>query len=209
MKLYFSPGACSLSPHIALREAGLPFELERVDLRAKRTANGEDFWAINPKGYVPALRLDSGQILTEGSVVVQWIADQRPETNLIPPAGTMERYRLLEWLAFIATELHKGIAPLYSPLLSPEAKAGTRDKLAGRFSFLGKAVEDRPFLMGSTFTVADGYAFYTLRSWQRTVKPELPAASLQAYFDRIADRSAVRAALEAEAAAAAVPRSDR
>jgi len=204
MKLYFAPGACSLSPHIALREAALPFELERVDLRAKRTASGEDFWAVNPKGYVPALRLDSGEILTEGAVIVQWVADQKPETKLIPPAGTMERYRVLEWLHFIGTELHKGFGPLYSALASPEAKSATKERLASRFSFLGKAVEDRPFLMGSTFTVADGYAFYTLRNWQRSVKPELPSATLQTYFDRIAARPAVRAALEAEAASAPV-----
>jgi glutathione S-transferase len=202
MKLYFAPGACSISPHIALREAELPFELVRVDLRAKRTTTGEDFWTVNPKGYVPALKLDDGQILTEASVVVQWIGDQKPETGLMPPAGAMERYRVQEWLAFIATELHKGFAPLYSALGSPEAKTATREKLASRFSFLSKAIEDRPFLMGTTFTVADGYAFYTLRSWQRSVKPELPSASLAAYFDRIAARPAVRAALEAEAAAA-------
>ena len=202
MKLYFAPGACSLSPHIALREADIPFELERVDLRAKRTASGEDFWTVNPKGYVPALKLDSGEILTEGAVIVQWVADQKPETKLIPPAGTMERYRVLEWLHYIATELHKGFGPLYSTLASPETKTATKEKLASRFSFLSKAIEDRPFLMGATFTVADGYAFYTLRSWQRSVKPELPAPPLQAYFDRIAARPAVRAALEAEAAAA-------
>jgi glutathione S-transferase len=200
MKLYFAPGACSLSPHIALREAELPFELEKVDLRAKRTASGEDFWAVNPKGYVPALKLDDGQVLTEGAVIVQWIADQKPESKLIPPAGTLERYRLLEWLHFIATELHKGFGPLYSTLASPEAKTATKERLASRFAFLGKAVEDRQFLTGNTFTVADGYAFYTLRSWQRSVKPELPSASLQAYFDRVGARPAVRAALEAEAA---------
>jgi glutathione S-transferase len=206
MKLYFAPGACSLSPHIALREAELPFELERVDLRAKRTASGEDFWTVNPKGYVPALKLDDGQILTEGAVIVQWVADQRPETGLIPLCGTMDRYRVLEWLHFIGTELHKGFGLLYSALASPEAKNATREKLASRFSFLSKAIEDRPFLTGSTFTVADGYAFYTLRNWQRSVRPELPSAALQTYFDRIAGRPAVRAALEAEAAA---PRPER
>ena len=198
MKLYFAPGACSLSPHIALREAGLPFELERVDLRAKRTASGEDFWTVNPKGYVPALRLDSGEILTEGAVIAQWVGDQRPESGLIPTCGTMARYRVLEWLHFIGTELHKGFGQLYSALASADAKNATKEKLASRFSYLGKAVEDRPYLMGSTFTVADGYAFYTLRNWQRSVRPELPSASLTAYFNRIAARPAVGAALEAE-----------
>ncbi len=198
VKLYFARHACSLSPHIALRESALPFELERVDLKTKRTASGEDFLAINPKGYVPALRLDDGQVLTEGAVIVQWIADQRPETGLIPPAGTMERYRVLEWLHYIATELHKGFGPLYSRLTPEEAKAATREKLAVRFAFLAAAVENRPFLMGATFMVADGYAFYTLRSWKRLVKPELPSPALQPYFDRVLARPAVRAAVDAE-----------
>jgi glutathione S-transferase len=200
MKLYFAPNACSLSPHIALRETGLGFELEKVDLRAKRTASGEDFLTVNPKGYVPALRLDDGQILTEGAVIVQWIADQKPAANLIPPAGSMERYRVLEWLHFIGTELHKGLSPLFGKVAPEEYKTTVKEKLASRFAFLSKAVEDRPFLTGATFTVADGYAFYTLRTWRRVVKPELPTPSLQAYFERIGARPAVRAALEAEGA---------
>ena len=179
MKLYFASNACSLSPHIALRESGLPFELERVDLKTKRTASGEDFLTVNPKGYVPALKLDDGQILTEGAVIVQWIGDQRPETGLIPPAGTMARYRVQEWLHYIATELHKGFAPLYGKLTPEEVKAAAREKLATRFAFLAAAVETQPYLMGQTFTVADGYAFYTLRSWKRVVRPELPSPTLQ------------------------------
>ncbi len=198
MKLYFASNACSLSPHIALRESGLSFELERVDLKTKRTASGEDFLAVNPKGYVPALRLDDGQVLTEGAVIVQWIADQRPESGLIPPAGTMARYRVQEWLHYIATELHKGFAPLYSKITPEEVKAAVREKLAARFAFLGAAVETQPYLMGETFTVADGYAFYTLRSWKRSVRPELPSPSLQDYFARILARPAVIAALDAE-----------
>jgi glutathione S-transferase len=201
MKLYFASGACSLSPNIALREAGLPFDLERVDLRTKITASGEDFRAVNPKGYVPALKLDDGQILTEGAVVVQWVGDQKPESGLIPPAGTFARYRAQEWLHFIATEIHKGFGQLYSKASTPEIKAATIDKLTRRFSFLAQALADRPFLMGSAFGVADGYAFYTLRSWQKAVKPELPAPVLQAYFERIAARPAVQAALAAEDAA--------
>lgn len=201
MKLYFASGACSLSPHIALREAGLPFELERVDLRTKITASGEDFRAVNPKGYVPALKLDDGQVLTEGAVIVQWVGDQKPASGLIPPAGSFARYRAQEWLHFIATELHKGLAPLYNKALPPEVRAATLEKMTNRFSFLTRALTDQPFLMGSAFGVADGYAFYTLRSWQRAVQPELPSPVLQAYLERIAARPAVRAALDAEAAA--------
>jgi glutathione S-transferase len=198
VKLYFASNACSLSPHIALRESGLPFQLERVDLKTKRTASGEDFLTVNPKGYVPALRLDDGQILTEGAVIVQWIADQRPETGLIPPAGTMARYRVQEWLHYIGTELHRGFAPLYGKQTSDEVKAAAREKLAMRFAFLAAAVETQPYLMGQTFTVADGYAFYTLRVWKRVVRPELPSPALQPYFARILARPAVVAALDAE-----------
>jgi glutathione S-transferase len=198
MKLYFASNACSLSPHIALRESGLPFELERVDLKTKRTASGEDFLTVNPKGYVPALRLDDGQVLTEGAVIVQWIGDQRPETGLMPPAGTMARYRVQEWLHYIGTELHRGFAPLYGKLTPEEVKAAAREKLAARFAFLAAAVETQPYLMGQTFTVADGYAFYTLRVWKRVVRPELPSPALQPYFARILARPAVIAALDAE-----------
>jgi len=198
MKLYFASNACSLSPHIALRESGLPFELERVDLKTKRTATGEDFLTVNPKGYVPALRLDDGQILTEGAVIVQWIGDQRPETGLIPPAGTMARYRVKEWLHYIGTELHRGFAPLYGKATPEEVKAAAREKLERRFAFLAAAVETQPYLMGQTFTVADGYAFYTLRVWKRVVRPELPSPALQPYFARILARPAVTAALDAE-----------
>jgi len=198
MKLYWASHACSLSPHIALREAGLPFELELVDLRTKRTATGEDFLAVNPKGYVPALKMDDGQVLTEGAVIVQWVADQRPATGLIPPAGTMARYRAQEWLHFIATELHKGFAPLYNKLIPEEVKAAAREKLTARFGLVAAAIETAPYLMGPAFTVADGYAFYTLRTWKRLVRPELPWPSLQAYFERVLARPAVQAALEGE-----------
>jgi glutathione S-transferase len=154
--------------------------------------------AVNPKGYVPALRLDDGQILTEGAVIVQWVADQRPQTGLMPPAGTMARYRVQEWLHYIGTELHRGFAPLYGKLTPEEVKAAAREKLAARFAFLAAAVETQPYLMGQTFTVADGYAFYTLRVWKRVVRPELPSPALQPYFARILARPAVIAALDAE-----------
>jgi glutathione S-transferase len=198
MRLYWASHACSLSPHIALREAGLAFEMERVDLKTKRTASGEDFLSVTPKGYVPALRMDDGQVLTEGAVIVQWIADQRPSSGLMPPAGTLARYRAQEWLHFIATELHKGFAPLFNKLIPEEVKAAAREKLTARFGLLVAAVEKEPYLMGSTFTVADGYAFYTLRTWKRIVRPDLPWPALQTYFERLLARPAVRDAIEAE-----------
>jgi glutathione S-transferase len=199
MKLYFSPGACSLSPHIALREAGLPFELERVDLRAKKTATGEDYLAINGKGYVPALLLDSGELITEGAVIVQYIADERPERGLAPAAGTPERRRLQEWLHFIATELHKGFGPVNNPKTGPELKEALQARLLSRFAFLAKGLEGKRFLLGDQFTVADGYAYYVLRSL-RKLDPEALSRTpvLGAYFDSISSRPAVRAALEAE-----------
>ncbi len=196
LKLYYTPGACSLSPHIALREAGLPFELHKVDIRAKKVDGGGDYLAVNPKGYVPALVLDGGEVLTEGVAIVQWIADQKPEAKLAPPAGTMERTRLQEWLNFIATELHKGMSPLYAPTATEEFKNALRERLTGRFAVLAKGAGSG-WLMGDRFSVADGYALYTIRSWQRFANAELPA-DLAAYRDRVADRPAVKAALEAE-----------
>jgi glutathione S-transferase len=203
MKLYFSPGACSLSPHIALREADLPFELERVDLRAKKTASGDDYLAINPKGYVPAVKVDSGELLTEGAIIVQYIADQRPELRLAPPLGTRERRRLNEWLHFIATELHKGFGPINNPKAGPELKEGLQARLLSRFAFVAKELEGKRFLLGDTFTVADGYAYYVLRSL-RKLDPEALGRSpvLGAYFDAIASRPAVQAALAAEGVSA-------
>ena len=199
MKLYYSPGSCSLSPHIALREAELPFELERVDLREKKTSSGSDFLAINPKGYVPAIRLDSGELLTEGAIIVQYVADQRPDLGLAPPVGTPERRRLQEWLHFIATELHKGFGPINNPKAPPELKEELRKRLFSRFTFLAGALAGKQFLLGETFTVADGYAYYVLRSL-RKLDPEALGRTppLAAYFASIASRPSVRAALEAE-----------
>jgi glutathione S-transferase-like protein len=148
MKLYFSPGSCSLSPHIALREAGLPFDLERVDLRAKKTSGGEDYLAINPKGYVPAVLLDDGELLTEGAIIVQYIADQRPELRLAPPQGTPERRRLQEWLHFIATELHKGFGPINNPRASAELRRRCR-----RDSFPGSRFWPRGSKASATWSV--------------------------------------------------------
>jgi glutathione S-transferase len=199
MKLYFSPGSCSLSPHIALRESALPFELERVDLRAKKTGGGQDYLAINPKGYVPAVLLDGGELLTEGAIIVQYIADQRPDLRLAPPQGTPERRRLQEWLHFIATELHKGFGPINNPKAGPELKEALQARLFSRFALLAKALEGKRHLVGDTFTVADGYAYYVLRSL-RKLDPEALGKTpvLGAYFDAISSRPAVRAALEAE-----------
>jgi glutathione S-transferase len=203
MKLYFSPGACSLSPHIALREAGLPFELERVDLRAKKTASGEDYLGINAKGYVPALLLDSGELITEGAVIVQYIADARPERGLAAAAGTPERRRLQEWLHFIATELHKGFGAVNNPKAGPELKEALQTRLFSRFAFLAKGLEGKRFLVGDQFTVADGYAYYVLRSLRKLDSEALARTPvLGAYFDAISSRPAVRAALEAEGVAA-------
>lgn len=195
--LYFTPGACSLSANITLREAGLPFELARVDLRQKKLANGEDYLAINPNGYVPALRLPDGSVLTEAAVMVQYIADQRPEAKLAPPAGTMERYRFQELLNFIATELHKGANPLFSPVANDDYKAKIKEQLASRWQHLASRLRDG-FLTG-TFTAADAYAFYVLRSWQRAHGQDLARwPALDEYYGRLVARPTVAAALVSE-----------
>jgi glutathione S-transferase len=199
LKLYYTPGACSLSPHIALREAGLAFDLVKVDLAAKKLDGGADYLAINTKGYVPALGLDDGQVLTEGAVIVQYVADQKPESRLAPKAGTLARVRLQEWLHFIATELHKGFGPINNPKSNPELKQFFRQRLDARFQILASALEKREFLLEDGFSVADGYAFYTLRSLRRLDAAALEQSTvLKPYYDRIAARPAVRAALEAE-----------
>jgi glutathione S-transferase len=198
LKLYYAPGACSISPHIALRESGVPFSLERVDFKAgKKLADGTSFATINPKGYVPALGLADGQVLTEGVAIVQYIADLNPEARLAPPAGSFARVRLQEWLNFIATELHKGISPLFAPQASQEFKQAVKEKLAGRLVLLEKGLADKRFLLGDDFSVADGYVLYVLRAWQRFAQGDLSAA-LSAYRARIVERPAVQAALEAE-----------
>ncbi len=204
LTLYYTPGACSLSPHIALREADLEFQLVRIDLRAKKLADGPttntvDWLAINPKGYVPALRLADGQVLTEGAVIVQYIADQRPDARLAPPPGTIERYRLQEVLHYIATELHKGMGPLYSTIANDEFKQHMRERVGNRFAALAQSLRDRPFLLGERFTVADAYAFYVVRAWQHSVKDSIASwPELVEYYERLAARPAVAAALLVE-----------
>jgi len=155
---------------------------------------------VNPKGYVPALRLDDGQILTEGAVIVQWVADQRPQTGLMPPAGTMARYRVQEWLHYIATELHKGMSPLYNPIAGDDYKKQLKtERLASRWGILANHLRDKQFIMGDRFTVADGYAFYVLRAWQHSAKEDLAKwPELQAYYTRLAARPSIAASLEAE-----------
>lgn len=198
MKLYFFPGACSLSPHIILREAGLTFDTEKVDLAAKTTASGADYRNINPKGYVPALQLDNGDVLTEGPAIVQYLADQVPEKKLVPTAGTMERYKLVEWLNFISTELHKNFSPLFNPRTPEETREVVRKTLAQRFDFVAQQLQKGDYLMGNQFTVADAYLF-TVLGWAAYVKLDLsPWPVLTAYVERIAARPAVKAAMIAE-----------
>lgn len=202
MKLYFSPGACSLAPHIVLRESGLPFELVRTSLHTKTLADGSDLHAVSPRGQVPALQLDDGQTLTECAVIMQYVADQVPATGLAPAAGTLARYRLMEWLNIIATELHKGFSPLFVPHMPDQAKSLLQARLTERFAWVDRQLADgRPWLMGESFTVADAYLFTTL-SWAPMVRLDLsPLAHLAALRVRTEARPAVQAALAAEAAA--------
>ena len=198
MKLYFSPGACSLSPHIVLRELGLPFETVQVDLKTKRTSDGSDFWKINPKGYVPTLQLDDGSILTEGPAIVQYLADLRPASGLVPANGSFARYRLQEWLNFISTELHKQFSPLFNPATPEPVKQAQQERLAERFREIVAAMGGAPWLMGDAFTVADAY-LYTVLTWAAYVGVDLaPFPALQAYMQRVEARPAVQAALTAE-----------
>ena len=201
MKLYYSPGACSLSPHIALLEAGLPYDLVKVDLRAKKIENGDDYLKVNPKGQVPALVLDNGELLTEGPVIVQVIADKAAGKNLAPSRDSAERYKLQEWLNYITGELHKNFGPMFSPVLADEAKAFFKDRVMGKFKYVDSVLAGRDYLMGKQFTVADGYLF-TMLTWADRMKFDLSAMpNLLAYKARIAARPKVQEALAKEAAA--------
>ena len=197
MKLYYSPGACSLAVHIALREAGTPVSLVKVDLRSHRTEDSIDYYSVNPKGYVPALELPDGSLLTEVAAILQFAADQAPSAELAPPAGTLERARLHEWLTFVSSELHKGLGPLFHPV-SAETKAAIKEKLATRFRHLEKALAGRDYLMGSRFTVADAYAF-TILNWAGMLNIDLaPFPAVRSYLVRVAARPQVQEALRAE-----------
>ena len=198
LKLYYSPGACSLSPHIVLREAGLPFELALASTKTHKLADGTDYYTINPKGYVPLLELADGQRLSEGPVIVQYIADQVPASHLAPPAGTMARYRLMEWLNFITSELHKGFSPLFNPATPEEYKQLARTRLAERLAWVDAQLEGKDYLMGETFTVADAYLF-TVAGWGKYVGVDISGlARLSGYMGRVAARPAVQASLKAE-----------
>ena len=198
MKLYFSPGACSLSPHIVLRESGLPFELEAVDLKTKKTKSRADFNTISVKSAVPTLQLDDGQVLTEGAAIVQYLADKAPVMKLAPTAGTLERVRLQEWLNFIATELHKTFSPLFSPATPPETKKLAMDKLRKNFGYVERQLEGKAYLMGEHFTGAVAY-LYVMLTWAGLFQMDRAQwPTLAAYFERVSARPAVKAALEAE-----------
>jgi len=198
MKLYYSPGACSLSPHIVARAAELPVSLVRVDTKGKKTAAGEDYLSINAKGYVPLLELDDGTRLTEGPAIVQYLADQSPQKRLAPGYGTMARYRLQEWLNFITSEIHKQFSPLFDSTMPEEAKAKFRDKLAARFGWIVEQLGDKPYLTGEDFTVADAYLF-TVLSWTRHTGIDITRwPVLQDYIGRVAARPEVQVALKEE-----------
>jgi glutathione S-transferase len=197
MKLYYAPGACSLAVHIALREAGLQFEIEKVDLAAKKTERGADYWSINPKGYVPALRLDDGEILTEVSAVLQYVADRTQAAGLLPAFGSKERYRVLEWIGFIASEVHKGFGPLWKQNTPDAYKAIVVETLAKRLQYVESQLGQH-YLTGAQFTVADAYLFVVV-SWAKYLNVDLaPYAKLRAFLDRVAARPAVQAAMKAE-----------
>jgi glutathione S-transferase len=198
MKLYYAPGACSLSPHIALHEAGLAHELVKVDLRAKKTEAGADYTQINPKGQVPALELDNGELVTEGPVILQMIADKVADKHLAPAAGSNERYRLQEWLNFITTELHKNFSPLFQPVIPDDVKTFFKDRLMGKFKYVDSKLAGQDYLMGKAFSVADGYLFVML-AWAERMNFDLSGLpNLVAYKARIAARPNVQAALKME-----------
>lgn len=199
MKLYYAPGACSLSPHIVLRELGLPFDLERVDLTTKKTTSGADFLTINPKGYVPALQFDDGEILTEGAAIVQYLADQKPDARLAPPTGSWPRTRLQEQLNFLASELHKAFTPLFQRNASEETKKAALSNVERRLDLVEQMLADgRPYLMGDAYTVADAYLF-VLSGWSKPTGIDLGKwPKLSAFVQRMRQREAVGAALQAE-----------
>lgn len=197
MKLYYAPGACSLAPHIVLREAKYKFDLEKVDLAAKRTEGGDDYLAVNPKGYVPALKLDDGTLLTEAAVILQYLADRKPRRALAPKPRTPERYRLMEWLNFTASEIHKGLGDFFNPKMTPEWREARLERLGRRFDFLEKALGAQHYLMGE-FSIADAYLF-TILNWTNRHQVDLSNwPNIRAFMARIAERPAVKKAMKAE-----------
>jgi glutathione S-transferase len=198
MKLYFTPGACSMAPHILLRETGQKFDLEQVDLASKKTKSGADYKKVNGKGYVPALQLDNGEVITEAPIILQYIADQKPESGLMPKAGTMERYRTQEWLNFVTSELHKGFGALFNPAMPDAYRTIAIDKVGTRLDFLAPQLEGKQYLQGDKFTAPDAYLF-TVLSWAPHLKVSLDKwPGIQAYLGRVAARPQVQATLKAE-----------
>ena len=197
MKLYYTPGACSQAPHIAIHELGLPYEAVKVDLATHKLDDGTDYRTINPKGYVPTLELDDGTRLTEANVILQYLAEQKPG-RLAPAFGSKERWKLIEWLAFIASEVHKGFGPLWNPKTPDDVRERTVQALGNRFGYLAQTLEKQPFLMGDEFTIADAYLFVVL-NWSDLHKVDLtPWPALQQFRKRVASRPAVQATLKAE-----------
>lgn len=198
MKLYYAPGVCSLSPHIVARELGIPVELKKVNNKEKTIEGGGDYWKVNGRGYVPALALDNGEILTEGPAIVQYLADQKPEAGLAPKWGTFERYRLQEWLNFLTSEIHKGFSPLFKPNTPEEYKRIAKENIAARYDWLDKQLAGKDYLMGKTFTVADAYAF-VLIGWSKFQGIDLARwPNIAAYHQRVGARPKVQEALQAE-----------
>jgi glutathione S-transferase len=198
MNLYYSKGACSLSPHIVAMEAGIPVTLVAADMKTKKTADGLDYFTVNAKGAVPALQLDDGRVLTEGPAIVQYLADLKPDTKLAPKAGTFERYQLMELLNYITSELHKGFSPLFNPAVTPETREATIATLSKKFDWVAKYLGNKTYLMGDTFTVADAYLF-TILNWSNFVKVDMSKwPTLTAFSARVAARPKVQEALKAE-----------
>jgi len=198
MKLYYAPGACSLSPHIVARELGIALDLKKVNTKDKSMEGGGDFRQVNPKGYVPALELDDGQVLTEGPAIVQYLADRKPEAGLAPRAGSIERYKLQEWLNFITSEIHKGFTPLFKPNTPDEYKKIAKENVSARLEWVDQQLAGKDYLTGKTFTVADAYLF-TVVNWTKFQQIELAKwPNLSAYMARVAARPRVQEALKAE-----------
>ena len=198
MKLYYAPGACSMAPHIVLREAGYKFDLDKVDIPNKKTADGGDFYQVNPKGYVPALKLDDGQVLTEVGVICQYLADQKPETGLAPKLGTMDRYRQMEWLNFAASEVHKQLGALFNPKMTSDMKEVQLGYIERRFNTLEKMLAGRQYAMGEKFTIADAYLF-TVLNWTNVHKIDVAKwPNIKTLMERVRNRPKVQETLKVE-----------
>ncbi len=198
MKLYYSPGACSMAPHIVARESGHSVELEKVDIPNKKTADGGDYWKVNPKGYVPALMLDDGQVITEVGVICQYLADQKPESGLVPKFGTIERYHQMEALNFAATEVHKQIGALFNPAMTPEMKEVQIGTIGRRFNALDKMLDGKAYIMGDKFSVADAYLF-TVLNWTKVHAIDVSKwPNIKAFMARVAERPKVQETMKAE-----------